>query len=219
MRTAWTCLALAWGLTAAAQEPAPPAAPPRPAHEPPPLVPMVVLEDQFGRPHYLAAERGDVIVLVYGDRHGAAVNQEFATALHVHFHPSAQGLAPAQARQAPVRPPPNWPEGARPPEVRVVPIACLGKVPGLIATLFRGQYRTSSPDVPMVLDFENKMREYFGMAAGTTNVAVVDTQGRVRYRAHGRISPTQFEQLTQFIERLRREGLTAPAAEPPPDGR
>src|SRR5262245_868356 len=106
---------------------------PAPAREEPPAVPMVVLEDQFGRPHFIASERGDVVVLVYGDRGGAAATQSLANDVHIHFHPSAEGLAPAQARAAPARPLKDWPEGVRQPDVRGVPIVCVGKATALVA--------------------------------------------------------------------------------------
>jgi hypothetical protein len=198
MRIAWTCLVAVWVLTPVASARA----------EDPPPAPVVVIEDQYERPHYLAAERGDVIVLIYGDRHSTAANHDFGTALHVHFHPSAQGMPPAQAYQAPPRPIPNWPPDRRVTDVHVLPISCLGRVPSLIASLIRSQVRGRYPNVPVCLDFEDKMKEYFGLASGVSNVVVVDTQGRVRYRGHGNINAVQFEQLVQFIERLRREPLT-----------
>jgi hypothetical protein len=180
---------------------------PAPATEEPPAVPMVVLEDQFGRPHFIARERGDVVVLVYGDRGGSAACQSLANDVHIHFHPSAEGLPPARARAAPARPIKDWPEGARQPDVRVVPIVCIGKVPPLLAGSVRSQFRARSPEVPVCLDFEDKTKQQFGLAAGVANVVVVDTLGRVRFRAHGHIDTKHFYQLAQYVEQLRRSPL------------
>ena len=105
------------------------------------------MEDQFERPHDVADHRGDVVVLIYGDRASATANKALGEKIHVHFHPTAQGQPPAQASRAPVRPIPGWPEGVRCPDVRVIPIACAGKVPGLIAAMIRGQIRSHSPDL------------------------------------------------------------------------
>jgi hypothetical protein len=175
-----------------------------------PIAPAIMLEDQFQKPHYLPGPVGDVIVLIYGDRQSATANQQVGAALHVLFHPSAQGQPPAQASRAPVRPIANWPAAVPLPDVKVVPIACVGKVPGLVASMVRSQIRSRSPDLPVCLDFTDTMKQYYGLARGVTNLAVIDTQGRVRCLAHGEVQPSRLNELERYLELLRLEARDVP---------
>jgi hypothetical protein len=165
----------------------------------------LAMEDQFGESHSVAAHRGDVLVLIYGDRQSADANRAVGEQLHVHFHPSARGLPPDQARQAPVRPVPGSPRGARTPDVLAVPVACVGQVPALVRAWVRLQVRTGSPDVPVWLDFQDQMRQQFGLGAGMPNLVVFDATGRPRFTASGPLNAERFLQLTKAIEGLRRE--------------
>src|SRR5581483_6024454 len=97
-----------------------------------PPTPALTFEDQFERPVSVASHRGDVVVLLYGDRKSAEANRALGERLHVAFHPAARGQPPARARQAPVLPLPDQPPGARSPDVLAVPVACVGKVPGVV---------------------------------------------------------------------------------------
>jgi hypothetical protein len=181
------------------------------APPPAPRAPVIQMEDQFERRHSLAEYRGDVAVLIYGDRASAEANKKLGEALHVYFHPAARGLAPAQAQRAPVRPLADQPAGARTPDVRTVAVAAVGKVPALVRGMVRAGVRGNAPDVPVWLDFENQMKGQFGMAAGVPNVAVVDTAGSVRYTFSGELSDEQFRRVASWIEGLRREGSKAAA--------
>ncbi len=200
MITLTTSLTMALSLILPAPTPST-AAPPPPGPGSP--MPVIVLEDQFQKPHQLASERGDVIVLLYGDRQSAAANQLLGSQIHVHFHPTARGLPPRQASQAPVKPIPNWPADVRMPEVRVVPVASIGKVPSVVANIIRGQFRTKSPDVAVALDFEDRLKDTFGLHPGVSNLVVVDTQGVIRHVTSGTYHDKQVEQLNQFLEKLR----------------
>jgi hypothetical protein len=196
MRSLFVALGLA--LTAAAH-----------GQAPPPAAPALAFEDQFERPVSVAAHRGDVVVLLYGDRKSAEANRELGERLHVAFHPSARGLPPARARQAPVLPLPEQPPGTRAPDVLAVPVACVGKVPGVVRAVIRGQVRGASPDVPVWLDFQDTMRQQFGLAARVPNLVVLDAAGRVRYRAAGPLTAEQFNRLVAFLDALRREASAA----------
>jgi len=81
------------------------------------------------------------VVLIYGDRQSGDATQTLAEQLHLSFHPAAQGLPPAQARQAPVRPLPDQPPGTRSPDVLTIPISCIGNVPGMVRALIRTHVR------------------------------------------------------------------------------
>jgi hypothetical protein len=175
---------------------------------------IVAMEDQFHRTHRPADHRGDVLVLIYGDRGSADANRALGEWLHVHFHPAAQGQPPGKARLAPVKPLANLPAGGRSPDVVVVPIACIGEVPGVVRTLIAGQFRRGSPDVPVWLDFTGVMKKNYGLKEAHPNVAVFDTQGQYRLcwtaPPRGPITPQQHNDLAASIEAIRREILTSP---------
>jgi hypothetical protein len=171
------------------------------------VVPVVALEDQFEKPHDVRSHRGDVLVLIYGDRKSADANKSLGAHLHVTFHPTARGLPPAQARQAPVQPIPGAPPGVRSPDVLTIPIACVGKVPALVRSIIRGQFRGASPDVPVWLDFSDLMKTGFGFQEGVPNVVVLDTLGRYRYLSMGASTLESTKRLVDVIESLRREAV------------
>jgi hypothetical protein len=196
----WIIAALPLVLTAIAQGQAP-------------APPVLNFEDQFERPVSVGAYRGDVIVLLYGDRKSAEANRQLGERLHVAFHPAARGLPPARARQAPVVPLPDQPPSARAPDVVAVPVACVGKVPAVVRSVIRGQLRSASPDVPVWLDFQDTMRHQFGLAAGVPNLVVLDAAGQLRYRAAGPLTAEQFDRLLAFLQGLRREAVR-PAGNP-----
>ncbi len=175
----------------------------------PPLSPKLVLADQFGQAADLSETKGDVVVLVYGDKKSVDANRVLGAALHVQFHPTARGQSSEKAQKAPVKPVPNWPAGVRAPDVRVTAIACIGKVPGLVAKLIRGHIRRHSPVLPVYLDFADTMKRAFGVAPKISNVVVLDTKRRVRYRAAARYSREQMMYLVNLIDQLRLEARSA----------
>ena len=200
----WTVAAMALGWAVSAHGQAPPAPP------------ALAFEDQYERPVSVAAVRGDIVVLLYGDRKSADANRALGERLHVAFHPAARGQPPARARQAPVLPLPDLPPGTRAPDVLAVPVACVGKVPGVVRAMIRTQIRGAAPDVPVWLDFQDTMRRQFGLSAGVPNLVVLDAAGRVRYRAAGAPAGEQFDRLVNFLESLRREAVAdrAPGRRP-----
>jgi ABC-2 type transport system permease protein len=175
---------------------------------PPVVIPVLAMEDQFEKPHDVRDHRGDVLVLIYGDRKSADANKALGELLHVTFHPTAKGLPPAQARKAPVQPLPGLPAGARSPDVLATPVACVGKVPALVGALIRSQMRTGSPDVPVWLDFADLMKAQFPFQPGVPNVVVLDAQGRYRYAAGGTPTKEGTQRLVDVIEALRKDAVT-----------
>ncbi len=170
----------------------------------------VVLTDQFEKTHRVSAFRGHVVVMVYGDRKGSDLSRKLGEQVFIHFHPTAKGKTPKQAQAAPVRPIPNWPKDLLIPDVKVIPVACTGKIPPFLHRFIRKQFRRGVPDVPVWIDMENLMADQFGLNAGVPNLIVIDTWGFVRYRNVGIHSPEQFQGLVNAIEALRREPLTLP---------
>jgi hypothetical protein len=171
--------------------------------------PAIAMEDQFERPHDVADLRGDVVVLVYGDRKSADANKKLGENLHVTFHPTAKGLAPAEAQKAPVRPLADQPAGAKSVDVHAVAVASVGKVPALVRVVIRKSIRGGSPDVPVWLDFDDQLKRQFGLVAGVPNVVVLDRNGYARYVASGELTAEQMKKLVDSIEGLRAEPTRA----------
>jgi hypothetical protein len=171
------------------------------------ITPSVVLDDQFDRCHTLAALHGDVVVLVYGSDALSEVQTGMGHDLHAAFHPAVQGKSPAEARKAPVRPVEGALPGARSPDVRVVPVACICEVPSFTTGPIRVWFRLISPDLPVWLDFQKQVQRQCGFTSGVPNVAVLDTHGRLRCLTTGPLTGAQIAQLAAIIEDLRREAV------------
>ena len=165
----------------------------------------LLFEDQFGRKAELASLRGHVAVLVYGDRRGTDDCRALGEQLHTLFHPTAKGLSPAKARSAPVAPLAGVPAGRPSPDVIVVPVACAGKVPGVVRDMIASSVKKASPDVPVWLDFTGAMQDGYGLEAGQPNVAVFDAAGRPRLTVKGTPDAAAGDRLVQLIQNLRAE--------------
>jgi hypothetical protein len=174
--------------------------------DPPPKV-SLSLEDQFERRHDLASRAGDVAVLLYGDREGMPASKELGEKLHLHYHPTAKGQPPQKASSAPVIELKDLPKGKRSPDVHVIPVVCFIKAGPVIRNIVRGQVKRSAPDTPVWLDFEEKMKQQFGLTAGVTNIAVVDAKGRLRHRQTGNLDAKDYEKLLEMIDGLRKEAV------------
>ncbi|MBY0513515.1 MAG: hypothetical protein K2P78_06345 [Gemmataceae bacterium] len=196
MPTRVTSAVLAALVIAAALRAQPPAAP-----TPVPLV----LETQFNQPADLAALRGSVVVLVYGDRKATDAARALGEQLHVQWHPDAKGQPPAVAHMAPVVGLPGLAPGLPAPDVKVIPVACCGKVPGAIRGPIRTQLAQAVPDVPIWLDFGDTMKTQFGLAAGEPNVVVFDAAGRLRMKIVGTPDRAATDRLTRAVDGLRHE--------------
>jgi hypothetical protein len=177
------------------------AQPPAPA----PKAVELVLEDQFERKTDLADLRGNVVVLVYGDRKGTDPCRALGEQLHVCWHPEAKGQPPEKARNAPVVPLPGLRPGQVAPNVLVVPVACCGKVPAAIRPTISKQIAKGSPDVVVWLDFADAMKGMFGLTSGETNVVVIDAKGVARMKLNGTIDQPTMDQLVKTVQGLRGE--------------
>ncbi|WP_232056324.1 TlpA family protein disulfide reductase [Tuwongella immobilis] len=161
--------------------------------------------DQFDTQHDLGAYRGDVVVMIYGDRASSDANKTLGELLHVQFHPQAKGLPPAQAQKAPPAPLPGLAPEQRSPNVHVLPVAVIGKVPNVVKGVIRSQFKRGASEVPVWLDFEDRMKTTFGMTSEVPNVVILDSQGRLRYRLAGEVNQQHYQRLTQVIDQLRKE--------------
>lgn len=165
----------------------------------------LVLEDQFERKQDIAQFRGNVLVILYGDKDGMSNNRSLGEKIHVQYHPTAKGLTPGQASKAPVKALEGLADGQRPPDVRVLPVACIGKVPDVVKGFIRGRIKKEAPDTLVLLDFESKMKDQFGLKEGEANLVVIDAQGRVRMKIAGEVDEKAWARLISAVDYLRKE--------------
>jgi hypothetical protein len=167
----------------------------------------LVFEDQFERKAGVADLRGNVVILVYGDRKGTDACRALGEQLHVLWHPEAKGQPPKKAQAAPVVPLDGLKPGQVAPNVIVVPVACCGKVPAAIRTAIRTQIAKGSPDVVVWLDFADAMKGMFGLSAGETNVVAIDTNGVARMKLNGTIDRAAMDKFIRTVQGLRLEAV------------
>ncbi|MFO0809219.1 MAG: hypothetical protein U0746_11380 [Gemmataceae bacterium] len=169
----------------------------------PPVGPRIAMEDQFGRPHDVADHKGDVLVLVYSDKAGADASKVLGEKLQVYFHPSAKGQAPEIAQKAPVKPIADWPNNLKTPDAKVVAIACIGEVPGIVKAVIKSKFKSASPAVPVWLDMTDAMRKAFGVTPSVANVVVFDKAGAPAFQMTGAFDDAQIHTLVTQIDTLR----------------
>ncbi len=181
------------------------AQPPVPA--PAPKAVELAMEDQFGRKADLTDLRGNVVLLVFGDRKGTDVCRTLGEQLHLCWHPTAKGQPPAKAQTAPVVPLEGLKPGQVAPNVIVVPVACCGKPPPAVRATITRQIAKGSPDVVVWLDFAESMKGLFGLTPSETNVALIDTTGRARMKLNGVIDQPTMDKLVKAVQDVRAEAV------------
>ncbi|MBN9517616.1 hypothetical protein J0H58_03705 [bacterium] len=177
------------------------------AQPPAPEPAALVLEDQFDRKADLGAYSGAVVILVYGDRRGTDACKALGEQLHVCWHPDAKGQPAAKAQAAPVVGLDGLPPGKAAPDVKVIPVACCGKLPAPVRGIIRTQIAKGAPDVPVWLDFADTMKSNFGMTAGEPNVVVFDAAGRPRGKVNGTPDAATLDNLVRTVQALRAEAV------------
>lgn len=65
------------------------------------------------------------------------------------------------------------------PQTRIIPVVCLGEIPGFLRGFARSQVRQAAAGVETLIDFERGLERALGMRADVANVAVLDATGRV----------------------------------------
>lgn len=163
----------------------------------------VVMEDQFQNPCETTKYLGDVVILVYAERHGAEDSLLLGRKLHLHFHPTADEVSSDAWSKQPVRGIVNWPAGVALPDVRVIPVASLTEVPRALKPVARARMRKDSPVVPIWLDFDGSLERMFGIIPGEPNVVVLDTAGQVHSVLSGKLDEQEFQQFVTRVEQIR----------------
>lgn len=163
----------------------------------------IAMEDQFRTRHETAGHLGDVVVLVYAERHGAEAALGLGRRLHLRFHPTADSASADAWSKQPVVGLPGWPAGQPVPDVRVIPVASLTEVPRALQPVARARMRKDSPHVSVWLDFEGTLKQMFGIIPGEPNVVVLDTAGRIHSVLSGKLDEPEYEQFVGLIDQLR----------------
>lgn len=163
----------------------------------------VVMEDQFQTPCETSTYLGDVVILVYAERHGAEDSLHLGRKLHLHFHPTANEVSANAWSEQPVRGIINWPAGVVLPDVRVIPVASLTEVPRALKPVARARMRKDSPVVPIWLDFDGSLERMFGIIPGEPNVVVLDTAGQVHSVLSGKLNEQEFQQFVTRVDQIR----------------
>jgi hypothetical protein len=167
----------------------------------------IAMEDQFKNRHETLRYRGDVVVLVYAERKGAEAALELGRRLHVRFHPTAAQAAATEWSRQPVVSPAGWPTSLAAPDVHVIPVACLPEVPKALETVARSRFRKDSQFVSVWLDFEDSMRQQFGIVPHEPNVVVLDTRGCPQAVVSGHLDQVRFGEVVAGIDQLRLRAL------------
>lgn len=167
----------------------------------------IAMEDQFKNRHETLRYRGDVVVLVYAERKGAEAALELGRRLHVRFHPTAAQAPATEWSRQPVVAPAGWPAARAAPDVHVIPVACLPEVPKALETVARSRFRKDSPFVSVWLDFEDTMRQRFGIVPNEPNVMLLDTRGCPQGVVSGHLDEVRFGEVVSAIDQLRLTSL------------
>ena len=166
----------------------------------------VVMEDQFQTPCETTEYLGDVVILVYAERHGAEESLLLGRKLHLHFHPTADEVSSDAWSKQPVRGIVNWPAGVALPDVRVIPVASLTEVPRALKPVARARMRKDSPVVPIWLDFDGTLKRMFGIIPGEPNIVVLNTAGQVHSVLSGKLNEQEFQQFVTRVDHIRSAG-------------
>lgn len=177
------------------------------AAEPSDRVVNIALEDQFKNRHETLRYRGDVVVLVFAERKGAEAALDLGRRLHVRFHPTASAAPATEWSRQPVVGPAGWPAGIAPPDVHVIPIACLPEVPKALEPVARSRFRKESQFVSVWLDFEDVMRQRFGIVPDEPNVVLIDTVGRPQDVVSGHLDDVRLAEVVAAVDQLRLRSL------------
>ena len=166
----------------------------------------VVMEDQFQNPCETTKYLGDVVILVYAERHGAEDSLLLGRKLHLHFHPTADEVSSDAWSKQPVRGIVNWPAGVALPDVRVIPVASLTEVPRALKPVARARMRKDSPVVPIWLDFDGTLKRMFCIIPGEPNIVVLNTAGQVHSVLSGKLNEQEFQQFVARVDHIRSAG-------------
>ncbi len=142
--------------------------------------PDFVLKDQYDQEFKLSQRRGTVLLIIYGDREGSSLIDNWARAVREKY---------TQER------------------VKIVPIISFeGVVPWLLRGYAKGKFRGTTPQgqpkSAKLLDWDGALTRQYGSREKLANVYLIDAQGVLQYAAAGKGLTQETEPLRQAIERV-----------------
>ncbi|UJR82609.1 peroxiredoxin family protein [Sandaracinus amylolyticus] len=148
------------------------------------------LEETSGQTRTLASVRGRVVIVFYEDRDHTSVNHAFKETLHrfvIDNHLQQQATTYA--------------------------VADVHGIDGIVRDMARGAIRTIAQryGIQILLDWDGALRRApFSLRGGEANVALIDRQGRVRWRHAGAIGETERTSFFRTFRQLLREPAPTP---------
>lgn len=144
--------------------------------------PDLTIKDQYEKEFRVSASRGEILLLVCGDRTGSDFTGNYTDAVQARF--GANGSLP----------------------LRIVPIANLSSVPsflqGMVKKRFVGTTESGQPKLPIFLDWEGDLERLFGFTEDVANVYLIDKSGNLQFVAAGKGTEPETKELLQVIARL-----------------
>jgi hypothetical protein len=156
----------------------------------PATLPPLVFEDQDGRTVRLDALRGQVVVIVYGNRDAMDASTAWGRRLEADLR--------AQEDHAPGDPPPERRT------VRLLALAQMGGIPEPLRPMLRSLLRAATPaDFSLWLDWDDRMGRLFGAHHERPSVVVADGHGDVRLVIVGTAEGARWDAVADMMRRLR----------------
>jgi len=144
--------------------------------------PDFMLADQYDQRFRLREARGQIVLMVCGDRKGSRFMGHW--------------IRPVNERLES--------DSASSPSIRVVRIANLKGVPGILHGMVRGRFTGLNTDglrkPAILLDWKGVVAQAYGFTADATNVYLVDGEGLLRHVASGRGEAGEVEALIRALE-------------------
>ena len=145
------------------------------------LAPDFWLKDQWEEFFKLSNLRGQVVLLVYGDRGGAQFNGNWAKAVREKYNSGGNE------------------------RVKIVPIANLSAVPRPFRGYAKGKFQVVNEGTrarPVLLDWEGGVAKLYGFQEGVSNVYLINRDGVLRYKTSGKGLTGETNLMCETIDRV-----------------
>lgn len=144
------------------------------------IAPDFTIKDQYDQELQLSSQRGQPVLLIYGDRLGSDYMGVWAAAVR---------------------------NSAEASSVKIIRIANLRAIPSLMRSYVKRQFMKphgdGKPNAPVVLDWEAEVAKLYGFTEDLTNVYLIDAQRKLRYTASGKGTPDETRKLVEMIGSVR----------------
>jgi hypothetical protein len=144
--------------------------------------PDLVLRDQYEKEFRVSASRGEILLLVCGDRTGSDFTGNYTEAVRNRFE--SNGSLP----------------------LRIIPVANLSAVPSFLQAMvkkrFTGTNQSGQPKLAILLDWEGDLERLFGFTEEMANVYLIDRAGTLQFVGAGKGTEAETKELLNAIARL-----------------